>query len=598
MPLGGNLYIFGDSLSDDGATATQTGQEPVSFPFGGRASNGLVWHEYIRNDLAVAPAAAMISSAPDLEGFLGGSPLNGVNFAHGGAVASSDDTPSRPGGVQQAEGFKALVEAGEIPAPDDQDVFVIWIGGNDFLRLAEADLSDIFDILTTGASIVGHIAQMVDTLAAVGAQNFLVLGLPKAGGAFLGVEAADNPILAFVWNELVEDYNRRLDDYVESLDLNALFVDIASLIDAVEGDPEAFGFSNVSSDIFSDGAAINDQSYFSVDGIHPTSAGHAVIATYIRDMAAVVGFDLTAEAGNVLPGSDRDDRLMGTMGHDSLTGGAGDDLLEGYEGTDTAYFIGAQSQFTLAIGSSFLLEDRRGAEGMDTLSGIEFLDFGGELFDLTRVDDAVRLSAEEFRTLTEVYLSYFGRAPDALGLIFWADAWATGLTLPEIVRLFDISEEAASVFTDDRNAADVVIDVYANTLGRAPDESGFEFWSTALDSGLVTRDMFILEVLRGARADPPEGTSGAFVIQQQADRAYLDTKIDLGLHYAAGLGLSNIAFASEMMALYDGSENSVADALALARDASSAALSPDGSGEFLITLLGVVEDPYAAWVVP
>lgn len=75
MPLGGNLYIFGDSLSDDGATATQTGQEPVSFPFGGRASNGLVWHEYIRNDLAVAPAAAMISSAPDLEGFLGGSAL-------------------------------------------------------------------------------------------------------------------------------------------------------------------------------------------------------------------------------------------------------------------------------------------------------------------------------------------------------------------------------------------------------------------------------------------------------------------------------------------------------------------------------------------
>ena len=110
--------------------------------------------------------------------------------------------------------------------------------------------------------------------------------------------------------------------------------------------------------------------------------------------------------------------------------------------------------------------------------------------------------------------------------------------------------------------------------------------------------MFILEVLRGARADQPEGTSGAFVIQQQADRAYLDTKIDLGLHYAAGLGLSNIAVASEMMALYDGSENSVADALAVAGDASSAALSPDGSGEFLITLLGVVEDPYAAWVVP
>lgn len=593
MPLTGNLYIFGDSLSDDGATATQTGQEPVPFPFGGRASNGLVWHEYIRNDLAVAPAASTISAAPDLQGLLGGSALNGVNFAHGGAVASSEDTPSRPGGVQQAEGFTALVEAGEIPVPDDQDVFVIWIGGNDFLRLAEVDLSDIFDILTTGASVVGHIAQMVETLTAVGAQNILVVGLPKAGGAFLGAEAADNPILATIWNELVEDYNARLEDYVDGLDLNALFVDVASLIDAVEDDPAAFGFSNVSSDIFTDDAEIDDQSYFSVDGIHPTSAGHAVIANYIRDVAAAAGFDLTAEAGNVLPGSDRDDQLTGTMGEDSLTGGAGDDVLDGQDGADIAFFAGAQSQFTLAIGPSLTLEDRSGAEGTDTLSGIELLDFGGALFDLGQFDDAARLSPDAFRSLTEVYLSYFDRAPDALGLTFWADAFANGMALSEIVRLFDISEEAASVFTDDRDAADVVTEVYANTLGRAPDEDGFAFWRTVLESGAVSRDVFILEVLQGARADPPEGASEAFIAQQAADRAYLDTKIDLGLHYAAGLGLSDVDAASEMMALYDGSEDGVAAALAVARDTADAALSPDGSGAFLVTLVGVVDDPYA-----
>jgi phospholipase/lecithinase/hemolysin len=593
MPLTGNLYIFGDSLSDDGATATQTGQEPVPFPFGGRASNGLVWHEYIRNDLAVAPAASTISAAPDLQGLLGGSALNGVNFAHGGAVASSEDTPSRPGGVQQAEGFTALVEAGEIPVPDDQDVFVIWIGGNDFLRLAEVDLSDIFDILTTGASVVGHIAQMVETLTAVGAQNVLVVGLPKAGGAFLGAEAADNPILATIWNELVEDYNARLEDYVDGLDLNALFVDVASLIDAVEDDPAAFGFSNVSSDIFTDDAEIDDQSYFSVDGIHPTSAGHAVIANYIRDVAAAAGFDLTAEAGNVLPGSDRDDQLTGTMGEDSLTGGAGDDVLDGQDGADIAFFAGAQSQFTLAIGPSLTLEDRSGAEGTDTLSGIEVLDFGDDRFDLSQFDDAARLSPDAFRSLTEVYLSYFDRAPDALGLTFWADAFANGMALSEIVRLFDISEEAASVFTDDRDAADVVTEVYANTLGRAPDEDGFAFWRTVLESGAVSRDVFILEVLQGARADPPEGASEAFSAQQAADRAYLDTKIDLGLHYAAGLGLSDVEAASEMMALYDGSEDGVAAALAVARDAADAALSPDGSGAFLVTLVGVVDDPYA-----
>lgn len=593
MPLTGELYIFGDSLSDDGATAIQTGQEPVPFPFGGRASNGLVWHEYIRNDLAVAPAAATISQAPGLDGFLGGSALNGVNFAHGGAVASEGDRPTRPGAVQQAEGFAALVEAGELPAPDDQDVFAIWIGGNDFLRLAEADFSDVFNILTIGRTIVESISETVDTLAATGAENFLIIGLPKAGGAFLGAEAEDNPIIATVWNQLVGSYNTRLEDYVESLDANALFIDIADLIDTVEDDPAAFGFSNVSSDIFSDDASVEDQSYFSVDGIHPTSAGHAVIANYIRDTAQAAGFDLTAEAGNVLPGSDRDDQLLGTPGNDSLTGGVGEDLLDGQGGFDTAFFAGAQSQFTLSIGESITLQDRSGAEGTDTLSSIEALDFNGELFDLTLFDDAAHLSNEDVRTLTEVYLSYFNRAPDALGLTFWADAFATGLTLSEIVGYFDTSEEAAALYADDLATGDFVTAVYANTLGRTPDAAGFDFWSAALDSDAVTRGDFVLEVLRGARAEADADASPDFIAQQAADRSYLDGKVDVGLYFSAIQGLSNAVAAAEVMALYDGSENSIELAVSATTEAADAAMLSEGSGEFLVTLVGMVADPFA-----
>lgn len=590
MPLTGDLYIFGDSLSDDGATATQSGQEPVPFPFGGRASNGMLWHEYIRNDLAVAPAAATISRAPDLDGFLCGSALNGVNFAHGGAVSSSDDRQARPGAVQQAEGFAALVEAREIPVPDDQDVFVIWIGGNDFLQLAEADFSDFFDILTIGRRVVENIAQTVDTLATMGAENFLIIGLPKAGGAFLGAEAEDSPLLATVWNSLVGGYNDRLESYVHGLDHNALFIDIATLIDAVEADPASFGFGNVSSDIFSDDASVDDQSYFSVDGIHPTSAGHAVIAQFIHDTATAAGFDLTAQAGNVLPGSDRDDRLLGTVGDDSLTGGAGDDLLDGKVGFDTAFFAGAQSQYTLAIGQDITLRDRSGAEGTDRLSSIEALDFNGNLFDLALFDDAARLSDAQLRTLTEVYLSYFNRAPDALGLTFWADAFATRLTLSEIVGSFGISEEAAVVFADGSNAADVVLAVYANTLGRAPDQAGVDFWTSVLDSGAVSREDFILEVLRGARSEPPTDASADFISQQAADRSYLDGKIDVGLYFAAGLGLSHVDAASEVMALYDGSESSIENALAAARKVAEAAKALDGSGAFLVTLVGVAGD--------
>lgn len=340
MTLTGQLYIFGDSLSDDGALAVQSEPEPIDIYFAGRASNGPVWHEYIRNDLAIAPGASAISQAPNFDGYLSGSPLNGINFAHSGAVSDSDSKPHLPGAVQQAEGFAALVASGDIPAPDDQDVFVIWIGGNDFLDLADASISDFFDILNLDTTIVDNIEETVDTLTATGAQNFLILGQPTIGGAFLGDRAPSGSLVATLWNSLTNEFNDTLSSYVSDLDagdgVSALFVDIAAFVEELEDDPAAFGCSNVTSDIFSDDAPLDDQSYFSVDGIHPTGAGHAAIAEYVVHTSAAAGFDLTAMAGNVVPGSARDDDLMGTAGPDSLTGEGGDDTLTGGDGEDIA----------------------------------------------------------------------------------------------------------------------------------------------------------------------------------------------------------------------------------------------------------------------
>jgi hypothetical protein len=114
-------------------------------------------------------------------------------------------TPKIPGAVQQAEGFAALVASGDIPAPDDQDVFVIWIGGNDFLGLADATFADILDILNLDESIVDNIDSAVDTLTSVGAQNFVFLGQPTIGGAFLGAEAPTGSLISSLWNTLTRN---------------------------------------------------------------------------------------------------------------------------------------------------------------------------------------------------------------------------------------------------------------------------------------------------------------------------------------------------------------------------------------------------------
>lgn len=595
MPRTGQLYIIGDSLSDDGATGVQLSDEPIEIFFGGRASNGFVWHEYIRNDLAVAPAAQSISRAPDGDGFLGGSDLNGVNFAHSGAESSSTSNPIRPGGVQQAEGFAALVASGDIPAPDDQDVFVIWIGGNDFLDYADASLFDLLEILRLGETIVDNITTTVDILSTVGAQNFLLIGQPTVGGAFLGARAEESPLIAAIWNRLAEGFNDRLEAYAQSLDSTegqtALYVDMASFVAALEDDPAAFGFANVTSDIFTDGAAFDDQSYFSVDGIHPTGAGHAAIAAHVAAIAAAAGFDLTALAGNVLPGSYRDETLTGTDGNDSLTGNGGDDMLIGNAGRDIAFFNGPDTRYTLSIANGVTVTDRSGADGSDMLSGIETLDFAGDAFAMDRFDDAASLSQDALRSLTEVYISYFNRAPDALGLAFWADAFANGVTLADIAEHFAASPEANAVFPQDLPALDFVTSVYLNALGRAPDEAGYDFWTDMLISGTISRAQFVREVLQGTRADPPQDATEDFIAQQAADRDFLDTKVEIGLYFAATLGMSNVENAATVMGLFDGSPDSVELATIATEEAFETASAADGTGEFLVQITGGSDDP-------
>ena len=591
MPRTGQLYIFGDSLSDDGASAVQVAEEPIDIFFAGRASNGLVWHENIRNGLAVAPAAQSISQAPDADGFLRGSDLNGINFAHSGAVSSSDSKPNLPGALQQAEGFAALVASGDIPAPDDQDVFVIWIGGNDLLRFGDASFLELFDLFSLGPEILENIEDTVGTLQATGAANFLIMGQPIVGGAFLGDAAQDAQLLASLWNNIARGFNDDLEDYVDDLNnedgQSALFIDIESFIEDLQDNPAAFGFSNVTSDIFADGAPETDQSYFSVDGIHPTGAGHAAIANYVLAEADAAGFDLTQFAGNVVPGTFRDDTLLGSMGDDTFTGGLGDDEIDGADGVDTTVLSSSDTSYSLFIGDTTVtVADRSGADGTDVLQSIEMLDFNGVSFDLTLFDDAASLEVLEYRAMTEVYLSYFNRAPDALGLTFWADAQANGITLDTIADAFATSEEGLSVFPQDAQLFEFVTSVYQNALGRVGDDAGVNFWANALQSGNVGRGEFVLRVLEGARAAPPDDATEDFIAQQLADRAYLDARTDIGIYYAGVNGLSNTDNARTVMSLYDGTTESFASTFEATNAFYDAAIATDGTGEFIVTIVG------------
>ena len=99
-------------------------------------------------------------------------------------------------------------------------------------------------------------------------------------------------------------------------------------------------------------------------------------------------------------------------------------------------------------------------------------------------------------------------------------------------------------------------------LGRAFDELGLNFWVGVLDRGEVTKSQFILELLEGVYASSPVDATPDFLAQKAADAQYLSDKTDLGIYFSVIKGMSNVSSASETMALFDGSVDSLASAKA------------------------------------
>lgn len=306
---------------------------------------------------------------------------------------------------------------------------------------------------------------------------------------------------------------------------------------------------------------------------------------------------MPTDGPDMLQGTPGDDPIPGGAGNDTIDGGAGNDTLDGGAGVDTAVYGGTQDSYTVTITpTGTTVQDRRPAgDGTDTLTDIELIKFGEEeeSFDLQNFGGAAQLSGEELEAIIELYIAYFNRAPDAIGLNFWATSFVNGTDLKQMAELFAPQPETQAAYPPGTSTLDFATVVYNNVLGRTPDQAGLDFWAGVLESGAVTRDSFILEVLAGAKAVAPADASADFVAQQAADRAYLETKTDIGAYFAVHLGMSDAGQASNVMDLYDGFALTEIDARNQAEAFFAEATSPD-SGTFLLPVVGVLTDDFDA----
>lgn len=260
------LYVFGDSLSDDGNLFALTGGlVPPSPPyFNGRFTNGPVWVELLAPRLG-------LQVNPD------------TNFAFGGATSGTQNTgnipnfPPLPGLQQEIDNFVAAS-----PAVDPNGLYTVYAGANDYLGAGTTDF----------VTVVNNIATAVTKLANAGARNFMLPNLPNLS---IAPGASDRePFLQQLLAQISNAHNIALASTAQNLEqnpnINVIYVDVGALFNNAIANPANFGFTNISTNLvpgagtdpnvrnFTLPAGVNPDQYLFWDLIHPTARAHQLVA--------------------------------------------------------------------------------------------------------------------------------------------------------------------------------------------------------------------------------------------------------------------------------------------------------------------------------
>lgn len=82
----------------------------------------------------------------------------------------------------------------------------------------------------------------------------------------------------------------------------------------------------------------------------------------------------------------------------------------------------------------------------------------------------------------QLYLGFFGRAPDTAGLAYWSSEIDRGTTPVQVAMGFAKSAEFSAMYGS-LSASKQIDLAYRNILERAPDLGGAQFWTSKLESG-------------------------------------------------------------------------------------------------------------------
>lgn len=277
------LVVFGDSLSDTGNNAIALGPGTTPVPISGNTFVPILPYasgRYTNAGVWVDSFAARfgVSALPALAG--------GRNYAFGGATAGTP-APFPPTMLDQKDMF--LADVGGTAPPGA--LYVVAGGGNNardtFLKIAVG--GEPLSIIPGDAMVfASDMTAMIGALTSAGATNIVLWTVPGIGAT--PVVQAAGPDAVDLANGIAAAMNGAMLAALDAAGLldDVMLFDLFARLQAVLADPDAFGLTNLMDACARFTACLPGDpafdpeflsGHFFWDGIHPTSVGHAILAS-------------------------------------------------------------------------------------------------------------------------------------------------------------------------------------------------------------------------------------------------------------------------------------------------------------------------------
>jgi len=301
VPQFDSLYVFGDSIADNGNIFIQTKTMRMNPPvppsvtphrtyFDGRFSNGYTAFEFLWQRLSGQRPGSPRGLKPFLETPL--LPKTGAtNFAFGGTgTPYLDKTPGgfyAPGLKGQIELFRLALRGRQ---PSTRSLYVVSTGANDYR-------DDPFNVPMNPEEVVHNIEESIATLYGIGARHVMVVDMPDLGQIPANAGNEDATALSGYHNFLLGQAVARLRARFPSLHLTLLefeplFVRLRTTMEAQFTLLDAFATpqtAGLSTCLFVNPASCSDAppilfnasfGFIFWDVVHPTTEAHHFLGDY------------------------------------------------------------------------------------------------------------------------------------------------------------------------------------------------------------------------------------------------------------------------------------------------------------------------------